>query len=126
MNDNLPTWLKQTAIEDNKLSLRYSNGSQIKATSAAGDAGRSEALSLLVFDEAAFIDKIEDIWISSQSTLSTGGSAIILSTPNGVGNFFHKTWVGARRKIMDLILSDYIGVFILKETKLGEMNKKNY
>ena len=56
MNDNLPSWLKQTAIEDNKLSLRYSNGSQIKATSAAGDAGRSEALSLLVFDEAAFIE----------------------------------------------------------------------
>jgi len=95
MNQYLPSWLKQTTVEDNKLSLRYSNGSQIKATSAAGDAGRSEALSLLVFDEAAFIDKIEDIWISAQSTLSTGGNAIILSTPNGVGNFFHKTWVGA-------------------------------
>ena len=95
MNQYLPSWLKQTTVEDNKLSLRYSNGSQIKATSAAGDAGRSEALSLLVFDEAAFIDKIEEIWISAQSTLSTGGNAIILSTPNGVGNFFHKTWIGA-------------------------------
>jgi hypothetical protein len=95
MNQYLPSWLKQNTVEDNKLSLRYSNGSQIKATSAAGDAGRSEALSLLVFDEAAFIDKIEDIWVSAQSTLSTGGNAIILSTPNGVGNFFHKTWVGA-------------------------------
>ena len=95
MNQYLPSWLKLTTVEDNKLSLRYSNGSQIKATSAAGDAGRSEALSLLVFDEAAFIDKIEEIWVSAQSTLSTGGSAIILSTPNGVGNFFHKTWVGA-------------------------------
>ena len=95
MNQYLPSWLKLTTVEDNKLSLRYSNGSQIKATSAAGDAGRSEALSLLVFDEAAFIDKIEEIWVSAQSTLSTGGNAIILSTPNGVGNFFHKTWVGA-------------------------------
>ena len=95
MNQYLPSWLKQTTVEDNKLSLRYSNGSQIKATSAACDAGRSEALSLLVFDEAAFIDKIEEIWVSAQSTLSTGGNAIILSTPNGVGNFFHKTWVGA-------------------------------
>ena len=96
MNQYLPNWLKQTTVEDNKLSLRYSNGSQIKTTSASGDAGRSEiTLSLLVFDEAAFIDKIEDIWISAQSTLSTGGNAIILSTPNGVGNFFHKTWVGA-------------------------------
>jgi hypothetical protein len=98
MNQYLPSWLKQETVEDNKLSLRYSNGSQIKATSAAGDAGRSEALSLLVFDEAAFIDKIEEIWISAQSTLSTGGNAIILSTPNGVGNFFHKTWVGAEEE----------------------------
>ena len=98
MNQYLPSWLKQNTVEDNKLSLRYSNGSQIKATSAAGDAGRSEALSLLVFDEAAFIDKIEDIWVSAQSTLSTGGNAIILSTPNGVGNFFHKTWVGAEEE----------------------------
>ena len=48
MNDFLPSWLKQTTVEDNKLSLRYSNGSQIKATSSSGDAGRSEALSLLV------------------------------------------------------------------------------
>ena len=99
MNDFLPAWLKQTTVEDNKLSLRYSNGSQIKATSSSGDAGRSEALSLLVFDEAAFIDNIEDIWISAQSTLSTGGNAIILSTPNGVGNFFHKTWVEAEEDV---------------------------
>lgn len=96
MNDFLPSWLKQIATEDNKLSLKYANGAQIKAISSTGNAGRSEALSLLVFDEAAFIDKIEEIWISSQSTLSTGGDAIILSTPNGVGNFFHKTWVKAQ------------------------------
>ena len=31
----------------------------------------------------------------AQSTLSTGGNSIILSTPNGVGNFFHRTWVGS-------------------------------
>ena len=27
---NLPSWLKQRCVEDNKLSLRYVNGSQIK------------------------------------------------------------------------------------------------
>ena len=97
MNQFLPSWLKLETIEDNKLSLRYANGSQIKATSAAGDAGRSEALSLLVFDEAAFIDKIDEIWTSAQSTLSTGGSAIVVSTPNGVGNWYHKMWVGAEQ-----------------------------
>jgi len=95
MHQYLPSWLKGTSVEDNKLSLRFANGSQIKAVSSSGDAGRSEALSLLVVDEAAFIDKIDEIWASSQQTLATGGKAIILSTPNGVGNFFHKTWVKA-------------------------------
>ncbi len=99
MHDNLPSWLKGKCIEDNKLSLRFANGSQIKAVSSSVDAGRSEALSLLILDEAAFIDKVEEIWTASQQTLATGGGAIILSTPNGVGNFFHKTWMEAEAGI---------------------------
>lgn len=95
MYENLPSWLKLPATEDNKLSLRLNNGSQIKATSSSGDSGRSEALSLLIIDEAAFISNVEEIWTSAQQTLATGGGAIILSTPNGTGNFFHKTWVEA-------------------------------
>ena len=91
-NDNLPSWLKVPAVEDNRLSLKLKNGSEIKAASSAGTSGRSSALSLLVVDEAAFIDNIEEIWLSAQYTLSTGGKAIILSTPNGVGNWFHKMW----------------------------------
>ena len=95
MHELLPTWLKNGSMEDNKLSLRLTNGSQIKAIASSPDAGRSEALSLLIFDEAAFIDDIDDIWVAAQSTLSTGGSCIALSTPNGVGNWFHQTWLGA-------------------------------
>jgi len=95
MHANLPSWVRSKCVEDNKLSLRYSNGSQVKAISSTEDAGRSEALSLLVIDEAAFIDKIDTIWTAAQSTLSTGGQCIALSTPNGVGNWFHRTWVGA-------------------------------
>jgi len=95
MHELLPSWLKNGSMEDNKLSLRLNNGSQIKAIASSPDAGRSEALSLLIFDEAAFIDDIDEIWKSAQSTLSTGGSCIALSTPNGVGNWFHKTWMDA-------------------------------
>ena len=95
MHANLPGWLKQPCVEDNKLSLRYKNGSQIKAVASSEESGRSEALSLLIIDEAAFIEKIDTIWGAAQQTLATGGRALIISTPNGVGNFFHKTWVGA-------------------------------
>ena len=103
MYDNLPSWLKIPADENNKLSLRLNNGSQIKATSASSDAGRSEAVSLLLIDEAAFIDQIGEIWASAQQTLATGGGAIVLSTPYGTGNWFHKTWVSAENKENDFI-----------------------
>jgi hypothetical protein len=99
MHDNLPSWLKGTVEADNKLSLKFKNGSQIKAVSSATTGARSEALSLLIVDEAAFIRNIEEIWIASQATLSTGGGAIVLSTPNGVGNWFHQTWADAESGI---------------------------
>lgn len=98
MHDNLPVWLRGTIITNNKLSLQFSNGSQIKAVASSPDAGRSEALSLLILDEAAFIDNADLIWTAASSTLSTGGKAILLSTPNGVGNFFHKMWQQAESK----------------------------
>ena len=95
MFDNLPSWLKLKQIESNKLSMRLSNGSQIKAVASTGTSGRSEALSLVIIDEAAFVEGAEELWASLQQTLSTGGQGIILSTPNGTGNFFHKTWTKA-------------------------------
>lgn len=98
MHDNLPVWLRGTITTNNKLSLQFSNGSQIKAVASSPDAGRSEALSLLILDEAAFIDNADLIWTAASSTLSTGGKAILLSTPNGVGNFFHKMWQQAESK----------------------------
>lgn len=95
---NLPTWLKIGHSEDNRLSLRLVNGSQIKAVSAAGDASRSESVSLLVIDEAAFIDRIEEIFTAAQQTLATGGRCLAISTPNGMGNWFHKTYTKAQKK----------------------------
>jgi len=78
---------------DNRTSFELSNGSWIKASSTSGDAGRSEALSLLVLDEAAFIPDMDDLWTGIYPTISTGGRCIALSTPNGVGNWFHTTYV---------------------------------
>jgi len=97
MWDNLPSWLKVDAVENNKLSLRLTNGSKIQAKSSNADAARSEAVSLLIIDEAAFIDNIAETWASAQQTLATGGGAIVLSTPYGTGNWFHQTWVKAEQ-----------------------------
>jgi hypothetical protein len=97
MYQNLPSWLRgnKKPVSDNKLSLKLPNGSQIVATSASSDAGRSYAVSLLLIDEAAFIENIDKIYTSIIPTLATGGGCIALSSPNGVGNWFHKTWEAA-------------------------------
>jgi phage terminase large subunit-like protein len=50
-NDNLPTWLKVKCLEDNRLSLKFANGSQIKAASTTKKSGVGHALSLLIIDE---------------------------------------------------------------------------
>lgn len=91
-NEHLPSWLRRTVTEDNKTSMRFNTKSRIRAVSSASDSARGAALSLLIIDEAAFIANAEQIWLSAQNTISTGGNAIILSTPNGNGNFFHKMW----------------------------------
>ena len=76
-------------VGSNKQGVEFSNGSQIKAVPTSDDAGRSEALSLLIIDEAAFIRNFDELWMGLYSTLSTGGRAVVLSTPNGVGDKYH-------------------------------------
>jgi phage FluMu gp28-like protein len=93
--DCLPIWLQIPCIENNKLSLKFNNGSEIKAISSGEDAGRSFSASLLILDEAAFIDKVEHIWTAAQATLATGGKAVLLSSPNGIGNFFWQKYIQA-------------------------------
>lgn len=95
MYDNLPKWLQIPYTEKNKLSIRLTNGSRAIAKSSNEDAARSEAVSLLILDEAAFIDNIDRTFAAAQQTLATGGQCLALSTPNGVGNWFYRTWKAA-------------------------------
>lgn len=101
MYKNLP-WYLQTPIINGRTgeygsasTMEFSNGSIIESIPTSDQAGRSESLSLLVIDEAAIVRWASTIWASAFPTLSTGGSAIVNSTPYGVGNFYHSIWVDA-------------------------------
>lgn len=89
---SMPDWLLLPTYEETQTSLRFSNGSEIKSIPTSPDAGRSEALSFLIIDEAAFIRDFEEIWTGLYPTISTGGRAMIISTPNGVGGIYYKLW----------------------------------
>jgi hypothetical protein len=93
---SVPDWLKIATVKtNNKTKFELSNGSKIQGTPTSKDAGRGQALSLLVIDEAAHVDDMDELWTGLYPTVSTGGRCIALSTPNGVGNWFHKTYVEA-------------------------------
>ena len=101
MYKNLPQYLQvpivngRTGEYGSASMIEFNNGSFIESIPTSSEAGRSESLSLLVIDEAAIVRWADQIWAAAFPTLSTGGSAIVNSTPYGIGNFYHSKWVDA-------------------------------
>jgi hypothetical protein len=101
MYKNLPPFLRTKVVNGKgdeigtASEMEFANGSVISSIPTTEEAGRSEAVSLLVIDEAAIVRWAERIWSAAFPTLSTGGRAIINSTAYGVGNFFHKLFTEA-------------------------------
>lgn len=92
--NNTPDFLlPQSRLKDNQNELKFSNGSQIQAVASSPEAGRGESLTMLVLDEAAFIEHAEQINMGAGLAISrTGGKTIIISTPNGTSGYYYKTW----------------------------------
>ena len=101
--DTLPEWWKGVfkIVGETKKSVTLSNGSTITAIPTSEDAGRSEALSLLIVDEAAIIDNFEEIWTGLFPTVSAGGRVILLSTPKGASGQFYDLWQQAVTNELD-------------------------
>ena len=92
MYDELPDFLKPGIIEDNKHTLKLKTNSVIKSRPSGKQSGRSLAGSFLIIDEAAFIENIDTIWAAVYPIISTGGRAFVLSTVNGIGNWYHEVY----------------------------------
>ena len=95
--EELPHWLKAGCKFYNRHEIVFDNGSRIISQATTEKTGRGYAISKLYLDELAFINPRiqEDMWASLAPTLSTGGSAIISSTPNGDTELFAQLWRGA-------------------------------
>jgi len=97
--EELPHWIKPGVMDDewNKHTVGFDNGSKIDSTATSEDAGRGESISLLFLDEFAHVaPNIQTrFWMAISPTLSTGGSCIMSSTPNGDMDKFAIFWRNA-------------------------------
>lgn len=97
MYKNLPEFLKTPVTTTRgreigtQTELEFMNGSSITSVPTTEEAGRSEAVSLLVIDEAAIVRWANQIWAAAFPTLSTGGSAILNSCVVGSTKIITKT-----------------------------------
>ena len=97
--ENCPDHIKAGAVDYNKGSLTFDNGSRIVSATTTENTGRGLSISLLYLDEFAFVRPTiaAEFWTSITPTLSTGGKAIITSTPNSDEDQFALIWKGANK-----------------------------
>ncbi len=92
----LPTWMqpvKDGKWNDHKKEF-YETGSKMHF--GTPERARGLAITYLILDEAAFIPDMEKHWKAMYPTLSTGGNCIVVSTVNGLGNWYEETYHAAK------------------------------
>lgn len=103
MYECLPIWLKPGVTEYSKTFTTFDNGTRIIISATSADAFRGEAMSLLCCDEFAFVPghQAEEFWASNYPTISASKKAkiIIISTPNGLFNIFHRIWAHSKNNL---------------------------
>ena len=99
---HLPSWMQQIWSIDpaaggmsNEHKIGFPNGSTITSLTSSPDTLRSNASSLNIIDEAAFMPHMDDMWSGGWPTLQHGGRAIVISTVKGVGNWYWRFWTDA-------------------------------
>lgn len=106
--DQWPQWLGVT-FSNEKNSQRHfklSNGCEVKAVATSKDALRGYTPTILIFDEAAFIDADDDFWSACMASLSTGGKVIVISTPNGFDPIYYAIYDQSLRGMNDFKITE--------------------
>jgi hypothetical protein len=103
-----PSWLG-VGFSSEKNAARHfklSNGCEVKAVATSKDALRGYTPTILIFDEAAYIDADEDFWSACMASLSTGGKVIVISTPNGFDPIYYSIYAQAIKGMNDFRITE--------------------
>jgi hypothetical protein len=106
--DQWPKWVGAQFSPDKNSQRHYklTNGCEVKAVATSRDALRGYTPTVLVFDEAAFIEADGDFWAACMASLSTGGKVIVVSTPNGYDPIYYDVYNQATKGINNFKISE--------------------
>ena len=103
-----PSWTNAGFSLDKNSQKHYklTNGCEVKAVATSKDALRGFTPTILIFDEAAFIEADSDFWPACMASLSTGGKVIVVSTPNGYDAIYYEIYDQALRNMNDFKITE--------------------
>jgi len=104
-------WPKWTGIDfskekDSQRHYKLNNGCEVKAVGTSKDALRGYTPTILIFDEAAYIEADGDFWSACMASLSTGGKVIVISTPNGYDPIYYEIYDQSLRNMNEFKISE--------------------
>lgn len=105
-----PKWVGVTfSVEKNsQRHFKLTNGCEVKAVATSTDALRGYTPTILIFDEAAYIEADGDFWAACMASLSTGGKVIVISTPNGYDPIYYEIFDQANKGMNDFKISPMV------------------
>jgi len=103
-----PSWVG-VGFSQEKNSQRHfklTNSCEVKAVATSKDALRGYTPTILIFDEAAYIEADSDFWAACMASLSTGGKVIVVSTPNGYDPIYYEIYDQSLRGMNEFKISE--------------------
>lgn len=100
------SWLLNEIVVDNQqlLSVGWRNDdgslasmSEVASLTTTSESGRGDSATFIFMDEVAFLQDQENTARSARLTTTRGGYWLGVSTPNGVGDYFHSMCMRAER-----------------------------
>jgi hypothetical protein len=103
-----PSWvgISFSQEKNSQRHFKLNNGCEVKAVATSKDALRGYTPTILIFDEAAYIEADSDFWAACMASLSTGGKVIVVSTPNGYDPIYYEIYDQALRNFNEFKITE--------------------
>lgn len=124
----LPKWLKPELDKFNDHEKQFKTTKSILWFYTV-EAARGKSITFLIIDEAAFIPDMREHWKALAPVLSAGGGCAVISTVNGMGNWYEETYHAAENgenKQFNIIELDYWEHPLYNDPKWVEETKNVY